>query len=643
MKNKNGVLFCFVIISLVSFEVHAFVQPSAETLEQYKAILSSLNSSIDPCNDFYQYACGNWPQHHREENFGIANMMQRLYAKDLQDIIEKEYPISVVENLEEGSATKKTLQYYYSCVELESVDVMKFVEMVKPAPGVEWPLLEEFKADGNKTKFRLRPMEFFGLLGRLHSLGVNNELVRLLPLYLENGQLVVIFTIPNVQYMEQQQIQDLLQEILWDKESVGKVTEEIFDTQNYWQSIYDNYTNSENEEEQDEAEDEGYTLTDLHLRYPKLYKFLQKALSQRLRQKKPLVAFSNENYYKFLFSHKWPANEVKNFSNYLLLKFIMILKREHSFGCRINVVNQIPFIFHGLYHKHRYEAYGEDLNSHIVGVSKKIYKNFLEILHENHLNFTHRQLGNLQEKLSKVSINIGNLPRNQDPQILENFYRHLPEMDALNYYLNNLQLKQHSVGEHLKCPPFLSCREDPDHIPYYDRTLNMITIPFGTLKSPLYDLHHDALLIYSSLGTILGHELTHAIDPTSLEEFESTDFKSITEKSEILESLSCMQRQQATHTIDERIADLVGTRVAWKAYSMERSESVRKFSELSWQKLFFLNLAQYFCVKRFDFDDEHDAPPMRLNEVVRNFEEFAEAFQCPLGSKMNPQKKCRFY
>ncbi|XP_061388601.1 endothelin-converting enzyme 1-like [Musca vetustissima] len=567
-------------------------------------------------------------------------MMQRFYAKDVQDIIDKEYPKSVVENLEEGSAIKRTLQYYYSCAELESVDVMKFVEMVKPAPEMEWPLLEVFKADGNKTKFRLRPMEFFGLLGRLHSLGLNNELVKLLPVYLENGQLVVIFTIPNVQYMEKQQIQDVLEEILWDKESVGKVTEDIFATQNYWQLIYENYTNSE--EEQDEAEDESYTLTELHLLYPKLYKFLQKALPLSLRKEKPLVAFSNENYYKLLFSHKWPAHEVRKFANYLLLKFIMILKREHSFGCRINVVNQIPFVFHGLYHKHRYEAYGQDLNSHIVGVSKKIYKNLIEILHENHLNFTHQQLGKLQEKLSKVSINIGNLPRNQDPQILENFYRHLPEMDAHNYYLNNLQLKQYSIGENLKCPPFLSCREDPDHIPYYDRTLNMITIPFGTLKPPLYDIHHDPLLIYSSLGTILGHELTHAIDTTSLEEFE-THFKSINEKSEILESLNCMQQQQPTTSIDERIADLLGTRVAWKAYSMERSESVRKFTELPWQKLFFLNLGQYFCVKRSDFDDEHDAPSMRLNQVIRNFEEFAEAFQCPLESKMNPQAKCRFY
>ncbi|XP_005191404.1 endothelin-converting enzyme homolog [Musca domestica] len=609
--------------------------------------MASLNLSVDPCEDFYAYACGNWPQHHEQENYGIANMMQGKYAEDMEDIIEKHYPRSTLQNLARGGALEKALNFYYSCDGVNNtLDFRKFLEILKPSTNLSWPLIEELHAPGNSRKFRLRQLEFFGLLGKLHGLGLNNELVKVIPLYLDNGQLVVLFSVPDVQYMEMDHIRKVLEKLGFAKEAGEKFAEEIFETQNHWQMIYQNFTKSQDEEDEEgkkeEEDDEGFTLLEFRLLYPKFYKFLTKALPLKLRQEKPLLAFANENYYKYLLSLKWPSQDVRKFCNYLLTKFMMVLKREHSFGCRINVLNHMPFVFHSLYHKYRYQPQAMDLNSHISGMTKKIYKYFVEILNENPLNFNRRQLQRIQEKLANVSINVGNLPRNLHSNILEDFYQDIPEMDVNDYYRNHLAVKQHSVMDQLKCPAFLSCREDPDHIPYYDRSQNMITIPFGTLKPPLYDIHLHPLLLYSAFGTILGHELTHAIDPTSLEEWEDT-FPHFQQKSEVSQSLTCMQTQHPTTSIDERIADFLGTRVAWRAYSSEYSGTIVKFSDVSWKKLFFLNLSQFFCVKRQDFDDEHDTPPMRLNQIVSNLKEFSETFQCPLGSKMNPREKCRFY
>lgn len=39
----------------------------------------------------------------------------------------------------------------------------------------------------------------------------------------------------------------------------------------------------------------------------------------------------------------------------------------------------------------------------------------------------------------------------------------------------------------------------------------------------------------------------------------------------------------------------------------------------------------------------HATARMRVNGVVSNMEEFAEAFQCPVGSALNPETRCRIW
>jgi predicted metalloendopeptidase len=38
--------------------------------------------------------------------------------------------------------------------------------------------------------------------------------------------------------------------------------------------------------------------------------------------------------------------------------------------------------------------------------------------------------------------------------------------------------------------------------------------------------------------------------------------------------------------------------------------------------------------------DNHSLDRYRVNAPLMNMAEFAEAWECPLGSKMNPERKC---
>lgn len=68
---------------------------------------------------------------------------------------------------------------------------------------------------------------------------------------------------------------------------------------------------------------------------------------------------------------------------------------------------------------------------------------------------------------------------------------------------------------------------------------------------------------------------------------------------------------------------------------------------LSHNQLFFLNYAQIWCGSMRPEDalnkirsSVHSPGPIRVLGPLSNSEYFAEAYNCPLGSPMNPVNKC---
>lgn len=47
---------------------------------------------------------------------------------------------------------------------------------------------------------------------------------------------------------------------------------------------------------------------------------------------------------------------------------------------------------------------------------------------------------------------------------------------------------------------------------YYDRSRNAMVVPAGILQPPMFDAHAPAVLNFGSIGTVVGHEMTHGFD-----------------------------------------------------------------------------------------------------------------------------------
>jgi membrane metallo-endopeptidase-like protein 1 len=102
--------------------------------------------------------------------------------------------------------------------------------------------------------------------------------------------------------------------------------------------------------------------------------------------------------------------------------------------------------------------------------------------------------------------------------------------------------------------------------------------------------------------------------------------------------------------LQENIADLVGPDVAYLAYQ----EWVRDHGQepnlpglnYTSNQIFWIMSGAFKCHQpklRFSlrFDQHHGVPSFAVGFSKKNSAAFASDFNCPLGSEMNPEKKCQ--
>lgn len=67
-------------------------------------------------------------------------------------------------------------------------------------------------------------------------------------------------------------------------------------------------------------------------------------------------------------------------------------------------------------------------------------------------------------------------------------------------------------------------------------------------------------------------------------------------------------------------------------------------------QVFWLSMANVWCsvatketAEYLLKENEHSPPQFRILGMLANNADFARDFQCPAGSKMNPEDKCKLY
>lgn len=287
------------------------------------------------------------------------------------------------------------------------------------------------------------------------------------------------------------------------------------------------------------------------------------------------------------------------------------------------------------------------------------------------------------KKEATMTIHVG---RYENQKLINRLIKEMKRLEFIdeNYEYNNLLLRQFQT--YLKHYNRLHLAEmDNTTKPlelligmqvnsFYYNLDNAIYVMAGALHPPSYHNSWPYALKFGTLGYLIGHELTHGFDGVGANYDDSGSIKfwwSRKSRKIFEERSNCYADHYQQYQIptingsingqltnDENIADGSGLKEALMAYRHVMSTSNKNDSnyermpnlELTSEQLFFLGFAQLWC-SSYDaihyweeLYSDHTISKYRVLGAVTNLAEFATAYNCPLGSKMNPTiNKCKLW
>ncbi|XP_075295184.1 kell blood group glycoprotein isoform X3 [Opisthocomus hoazin] len=246
---------------------------------------------------------------------------------------------------------------------------------------------------------------------------------------------------------------------------------------------------------------------------------------------------------------------------------------------------------------------------------------------------------------AKVNLEYQNLEINEDTFFL-NVVACLKVLRENSY----LKLLQHHSEDNWHVSPWTVHS-------YYSIRHHMVVFPAGMFRSPFFHMEFPSAVNFGAIGVFMAHELLHAFYGYVLPEGCPTCNRSVLQK-----SIDCLVEQyesyglkvNGTTTLLENTADTGGLTIAYQAYK----NWLKKYKEekdllkigLSHDQLFYLSFAHAMCGHQVPEKlqsslntDPHSPLPLRVCGPVSNSWDFAKHFHCSSGSPMNPDNKCHIW
>jgi len=201
---------------------------------------------------------------------------------------------------------------------------------------------------------------------------------------------------------------------------------------------------------------------------------------------------------------------------------------------------------------------------------------------------------------------------------------------------------------------------------YYNPQMNDINFPAGVLQPPAFDPESDAAPNYGDTGGTVGHELTHGFDDEG-RQFDAQgnlrDWWTPEDGKKFEQRAACISNQYSSYTIiddikingkltlGEDVADLGGVLLAYMAWKADtKGQSLESIDDLTPEQRFFVGYGQSWCGQTRDETnrlratvDPHSPEKYRTNGVVSNMPQFQEAFHCKAGQPMVNENRCRVW
>ena len=186
---------------------------------------------------------------------------------------------------------------------------------------------------------------------------------------------------------------------------------------------------------------------------------------------------------------------------------------------------------------------------------------------------------------------------------------------------------------------------------YYNPLANEIVFPAAILQPPFFDLDAEMAANYGGIGATIGHEIGHGFDDQGSKydgDGNMVDWWTDEDRAKFEELTSVLVKQfdalspestpdihvNGAFTLGENIGDLGGLAIAYKAYKLAlKGAESPVIDGFTGDQRFFLSYAHSWRnknrpeeVRRRIAIDPHSPDEFRCNQIVRNVQEFYDAF-----------------
>jgi putative endopeptidase len=215
----------------------------------------------------------------------------------------------------------------------------------------------------------------------------------------------------------------------------------------------------------------------------------------------------------------------------------------------------------------------------------------------------------------------------------------------------------------LMTPPTVDAYEDPQ--------TNTINFPAGILQPVYFDPTEDDVINYGAEGAVVGHELTHDFDdqgrkfdvngnlrdwwtPADAQAYDQRGQCISNEYTGPVPGVPGVQ-QNGKLTQGEDTADNGGTNLALSALAFDLSRQGKSLDDkdahgLTNLQRFFIAYGTSWCdrvrpeaARTLILTNPHSIPELRVNNVVGNMPEFQKAFSCKAGQPEVHATQCRVW
>ncbi|KAI8044964.1 neprilysin-1 [Drosophila gunungcola] len=680
---------------------NAITDETTEYLRSYGAKMKSyMNLSVAPCDDFYEYACGNWKNVNqpRQTVHKRSNLLDIVYT--LADVTEQLMTrTQLAEALNVSGELLVAQRFYNACL----------TAVVYPLPAADPAYLSLIRSLGgfpavDREAWNASSFSWFNMSAHLTNYGVagliNEHLLTQYPF-------IPYFKLPELGFdhvvqtdniansscrayqLNEKRMRGYLQAFNLTEDNVSAVIAGVFD---FWRealAINDKFEGNE---------DMCLVLSTMQevppfSQWSSYYDIVWTGLDfQRGDPSHSADSGYCDYYYTEL--DKVCARHQEAVANYLamllLYRMDAKLKEEkyHKEHCLTTVHFTMAHLFNKLYMA---EYFSEETHAEISDMVKELRKALRQTLESvEWLDTETRREALLKE--ASITPQIGSY---KDAELADTLIRQIANLSVVedNFAQSMINLRQ--LGTSLRRYNGLHFEQIAnDSKPldlivgmqvnaFYYNLDNSMYVMAGILNPPAYHRSWPDSLKFGTLGYLVGHELTHGFDTvgsTFDSEGELRNWWSRKSGTVFHERAQCYVDHFSNYLIpeinhkingngtkDENIADAGGLRESLAAYRSHMKQLQRSAGEnnetlapqrneqmpgldVSPEQLFFLGFAQLWCAAYEEehyweeLTQEHTIDKYRVLGAVSNNEDFAEVYNCPLGSAMHPKAEtCRVW